>query len=81
MNRYNLEISEAVRGYLALNGLKQRELAERIGMREMTFSRKICGSRSWRVSELYQLAAAGVKVPPLDGDRRRACLAGEGTAQ
>lgn len=35
-----------LKGYLAENGIKQRELAERIGMSEVSFSQKINRSGS-----------------------------------
>lgn len=70
MSDYQQLVTNAVSDYLKKNRLTKSGLASLLGTLPINVSRRMSGERLWNLQDLYELAAMGVKVPPLDGDRR-----------
>lgn len=57
-NETDARIGRMVKVILDLEGIDQRELAARIGMKPPTLGNKINGTRPWKASEVEAVAVA-----------------------
>ena len=71
MSCFQERISEAVKAWIAREGLTHKQMAGMIGISQPAFSLRLSNHRYWRISELDKLAALEIENLPVIKERKK----------